>query len=99
MNKESLFKRYGPGIFLIGANIGTGSVSTMSTVGAYFGLKLIWAVVLSCLFTWVMVTVIGRVTCYNSTSILVQFKNYFGLWALILVGFAIAFTQFFQQWV
>ena len=96
MNKESFFKRYGPGIFLIGANIGTGSVSTMSTVGAYFGLKLIWAVVLSCLFTWVMVTVIGRVTCYNSTSILVQFKNYFGLWALILVGFAIAFTQFFS---
>jgi Mn2+/Fe2+ NRAMP family transporter len=96
MSKESFFKKYGPGIFLIGANIGTGSASTMSTVGAYFGVRLIWAVVLSCLFTWVMVTIIGRVTCYNSTTILNQFKNHFGSWALILIGFAIAFTQFFS---
>ena len=33
----------GPGLFLIGYNIGTGSVTTMAKSGAEYGMSLFWA--------------------------------------------------------
>jgi Mn2+/Fe2+ NRAMP family transporter len=33
-----------PGIFLIGYNIGTGSLTAMSKAGANYGMDLLWAV-------------------------------------------------------
>ncbi len=42
----------GPGIFLIGYNIGTGSVTTMAVSGSSYGMTLIWPLLLSCLFTF-----------------------------------------------
>lgn len=41
----------GPGLFLIGYNIGTGSVTTMAKAGAEHGMTLLWAIIVSCLFT------------------------------------------------
>lgn len=32
----------GPGLFLIGYNIGTGSVTTMAKTGANYGMELFW---------------------------------------------------------
>ena len=31
-----------PGVFLIGYNIGTGSITTMAAAGAEFGMALVW---------------------------------------------------------
>ncbi|MBW2567067.1 MAG: divalent metal cation transporter, partial [Deltaproteobacteria bacterium] len=39
-----LFASLLPGIFLIGYNVGTGSVTAMSKAGANFGTDLLWAV-------------------------------------------------------
>ena len=44
----------GPGLFLIGYNIGTGSIVTMSKAGATYGMALLWLLVLSCVFTYVL---------------------------------------------
>ena len=44
----------GPGLFLIGYNIGTGSVTTMAKTGAEHGMHLFWALVLSCIFTFIL---------------------------------------------
>ena len=44
-----------PGIFLIGYNIGTGSITSMSKSGANFGMDLLWAVLLSCLITYYLI--------------------------------------------
>jgi Mn2+/Fe2+ NRAMP family transporter len=41
-----------PGIFLIGYNIGTGSITAMSKAGASFGTELLWTIFLSCLITF-----------------------------------------------
>ena len=42
-----------PGIFLIGFNIGTGSVTTMAKSGANYGMGLLWAVLISCVATYI----------------------------------------------
>jgi len=45
----------GPGLFLIGYNIGTGSITTMAKSGAEYGMTLFWALVLSCIFTFILI--------------------------------------------
>ena len=46
---SKLLALLGPGLFLIGYNIGTGSVTTMASAGSRWGMSLTWTVVLSCL--------------------------------------------------
>lgn len=49
-----------PGIFLIGYNIGTGSISTMSKAGAMFGMDLLWAILVSCIITYYLIVLFSR---------------------------------------
>jgi len=57
----SLFKKFiglllafGPGIFAIGYTIGTGSVTSMIVAGSAYGMQLLWVLLLSCLFSGVL---------------------------------------------
>jgi manganese transport protein len=52
----------GPGLFLIGYNIGTGSITTMAKAGADYGMTLFWALILSCLFTYILMVAYGKLT-------------------------------------
>ncbi|MBC8461044.1 MAG: hypothetical protein H8D67_23905, partial [Deltaproteobacteria bacterium] len=52
----------GSGLFLVGYNIGTGSVTTMAKTGAEHGMTLLWALVLSCIFTYLLTVAYGKVT-------------------------------------
>ena len=36
-----------PGIFLLGFNLGTGSVTAMAKAGAEYGMSMLWAIVAS----------------------------------------------------
>ena len=65
----------GPGLFLIGYNIGTGSVTTMAKTGAEHGMSLFWALVLSCVFTYVLMVSFGRVTLVTGRTVLYTFKQ------------------------
>jgi manganese transport protein len=67
----------GPGIFLIGYNIGTGSVTTMAKSGAEHGMALFWAVVLSCVLTYVLMVAYGRVALVTGHTALATFRSYF----------------------
>ncbi len=58
----SLAASIGPGIFIIGYIIGTGSVTSMAKSGAEYGMSLTWALALSCLCTYVLVVAISRLT-------------------------------------
>lgn len=51
-----------PGIFLIGYNIGTGSITAMTKAGANFGLDLLWTLVLSCLITFFLMVHFAKFT-------------------------------------
>jgi len=75
----------GPGLFLIGYNIGTGSVTTMAKTGAEHGMGLFWALVLSCIFTYVLMVAYGKVTLVTGKTALFNIKSEFKLgWVLSL---------------
>lgn len=65
----------GPGLFLIGYNIGTGSVTTMASAGSRWGMSLTWTVVLSCVFTFVGLVAFGRYTLITGETILYAIKQ------------------------
>ncbi len=67
----------GPGLFLIGYNIGTGSVTTMAKSGAEYGMSLFWTLVLSCVFTFVLMVAYGRLTLVTGRTALFNFKTEF----------------------
>ena len=67
----------GPGLFLIGYNIGTGSVTTMAKVGAEHGMSLTWALLLSCIFVYVLMVAYGKTTLVTGKTALLNIKSNF----------------------
>lgn len=67
----------GPGLFLIGYNIGTGSITTMAKVGAEFGMSLAWVLLLSCIFTYILMVAYGKTTLVTGKTALFNIKNNF----------------------
>jgi manganese transport protein len=67
----------GPGLFLIGYNIGTGSIVTMARAGAQFGMSLFWTLLLACLFTYILLVAYGRVTIVTGRTALTNFRLHF----------------------
>ena len=65
----------GPGLFLIAYNIGTGSVTTMAKAGAQYGMSLFWAVILSCIFTYVLMIAYGQLTLVSGKTALYNIKT------------------------
>lgn len=64
----------GPGLFLIGYNIGTGSIVTMSKAGATYGMGLLWLLLLSCVFSYVLMVAYGKMTIVSGRTALNNFK-------------------------
>jgi len=60
----------GPGLFLIGYNIGTGSITTMASAGSRWGMSMTWAIVLSCIFTYIGIWAFSRYTLVTGETIL-----------------------------
>jgi len=84
MGKNKLLKKIliglsavGPGLFLIGYNIGTGSVTTMAKAGAEHGMALTWALVLSCVFTYILMVAYGQTTLVTGKTALHNIKSSF----------------------
>lgn len=65
----------GPGLFLIGYNIGTGSITTMGMAGAQYGMTLLWALVLSGVFTYILMVAFGHLTLITGKTALYNFKT------------------------
>ncbi len=65
-----------PGIFLLGFNIGTGSVTTMAKAGATYGMSLLWTVMISCLATYFMIVIYGRYTLITGETALQAFRKH-----------------------
>ncbi len=84
-----------PGLFLIGYNIGTGSITTMASSGAAYGLSMIWPLLLSCIFTYYLVMLFGRYTSITGMTILATFRKNFGSGIAIIV----LITLLGSEWV
>ncbi|MDO6746542.1 Nramp family divalent metal transporter [Gilvimarinus sp. 1_MG-2023] len=65
-----------PGIFLLGFNIGTGSVTAMANAGAEYGMSLLWTIVVSCLCTFFMINLYGRFTLVTGDTALQAFRKH-----------------------
>jgi len=101
----------GPGVFLVGYNIGTGSLTTMAATGAAYGMTLVWPLAISCVFTYVLIVAFGRYTAITGKTSLNSFKAHFGkgitLFVLISLiaseyvssmGVMAIVTQSVQEW-
>lgn len=80
----------GPGLFLIGYNIGTGSVTTMAKSGAEYGMTLFWALVLSCVFTYILMVAYGQVTLVTGKTALYTIKTQFRFGKILSIYILIA---------
>lgn len=88
-----LFASIAPGIFLIGYNIGTGSVTTMASAGAKYGMAMTWPLLLSCIFTFVLIFTFGRYTAITGETALYSFRKYFGTPASAFVMVSLLFSE------
>ena len=79
-----------PGIFLLGFNIGTGSVTAMAKAGATYGMSLLWTIVLSCLATFIMINAYGRYTLVTGETALQAFRRH--IHPLVGLFFIVALT-------
>lgn len=68
----------GPGIFIIGYIIGTGSVTSMAKAGAEYGMTLAWALALSCFCTYVLIVAVSRVTITSGHTLIYCIRQQFG---------------------
>jgi Mn2+/Fe2+ NRAMP family transporter len=73
-----LLAAIGPGIFIIGYIIGTGSVTSMAKAGAEYGMTLTWALALSCFCTYVVIVAVSRVTIISGQTLLRCIRQRFG---------------------
>ncbi len=79
-----------PGIFLLGFNIGTGSITTMAKAGADYGMTLLWTILASCLCTFFMINIYSRYTLVTGETALQAFKKH--IHPLVGLYFIIALT-------
>lgn len=86
---------FGPGIFAIGYTIGTGSVTSMIVAGSKFGMQLLWVLLLSCLFSGILMFVYGNYALITGETALYGFKKHlkFGKVLAILIIIGITFGQ------
>ncbi len=67
----------GPGFFLVGYTIGTGSVVAMASAGSRYGLSMLWALALSCIFSFIMLEAYGRYAVVTGEGALYGYKKHF----------------------
>ncbi|MEL0650632.1 Nramp family divalent metal transporter [Algibacter sp. TI.3.09] len=86
---------FGPGIFAIGYTIGTGSVTSMIVAGSKFNMQLLWVLLISCVFSGVLMFAYGNYALLTSETALYGFKKHlkFGKTLAILIIVGITFGQ------
>ena len=88
----------GPGLFMIGYNIGTGSVTTMTSAGSRYGMSMFWVLALSCVFVFVLLVAYGRFTLVTGDTAMRGYRKYlpFGNWIaiILIVNLLFSFVKF-----
>ena len=86
---------FGPGIFAIGYTIGTGSVTSMIVAGSKFNMELLWVLLLSCLFSGILMFAYGNFALITGETALFGFKKHlkFGKALGILIIIGVTFGQ------
>jgi len=90
-----LILSFGPGIFAIGYTIGTGSVTSMIVAGSTYGMQLLWVLLISCLFSGLLMFTYGNYGLITGETALYGFKKHIkgGKILAILIIIGISFGQ------
>jgi len=91
---SALLSSYGPAIFMIGAVIGTGSVSSLVVAGADYGMSMLWALLLSCFFFWILLASVSRLTFATGKTFVSLTKEKFGPIVAFYIVLAVTVSQF-----
>ncbi|EPR70038.1 Manganese transport protein MntH [Winogradskyella psychrotolerans RS-3] len=101
--KKSFFKKiiaiilgFGPGIFAIGYTIGTGSVTSMIVAGSKFNMQLLWVLLISCIFSGILMFAYGNYALLTGETALFGFKKHFKFGKVLAIAIIIGIT--FGQW-
>jgi Mn2+/Fe2+ NRAMP family transporter len=91
----ALILSFGPGIFAIGYTIGTGSVTSMIVAGSTYGMQLLWVLLISCIFSGVLMFAYGNYALISGETALYGFKKHIkgGKILAILIIIGISFGQ------
>ncbi|SFR87894.1 Nramp family divalent metal transporter [Maribacter stanieri] len=91
----ALVLAFGPGIFAIGYTIGTGSVTSMIVAGSTYGMLLLWVLLLSCIFSGLLMYAYGNFALVTGETALYAFKKHlkWGKLIAILIILGISFGQ------
>jgi Mn2+/Fe2+ NRAMP family transporter len=91
----ALILGFGPGIFAIGYTIGTGSVTSMIVAGSTYGMQLLWVLLLSCIFSGLLMFTYGNYALISGETALYGFKKHIkgGKLIAILIIIGISFGQ------
>jgi Mn2+/Fe2+ NRAMP family transporter len=91
----ALILGFGPGIFAIGYTIGTGSVTSMIVAGSTYGMQLLWVLLLSCIFSGVLMFAYGNYALISGETALYGFKKHikYGKVLAILIIIGVSFGQ------
>ena len=92
----ALILGFGPGIFAIGYTIGTGSVTSMIVAGSRFNMQLLWVLLISCLFSGVLMFAYGNYALITGETALFGFKKHFKLGKILAISIIGGIT--FGQW-
>lgn len=84
-----------PGLFLIGYNIGTGSITTMAAAGASYGMQMLLPVLISCIFTYFLIVIFGQYTAITGQTVLHSYRTHFGFG----LSFAVLLSLLISEWV
>jgi len=102
-NKKPLLKKiialilsFGPGIFAIGYTIGTGSVTSMIVAGSTYGMQLMWVLLLSCIFSGVLMFAYGNYALISGETALYGFKKHIRGGKILAILIIVGIT--FGQW-
>lgn len=102
-NQNSIIKKiialilgFGPGIFAIGYTIGTGSVTSMIVAGSTYGMQLLWVLLLSCIFSGILMFAYGNYALISGETALYGFKKHLKGGKLLAILIIIGIT--FGQW-
>ena len=78
---------------MIGYVIGTGSVTTMASAGASYGMSLAWTLALASVFTHIMIVALSRLTILTGETTLYTFRKHFGAPVTIFIIGSLMLTQ------
>jgi len=92
---NSILEKIGPGIMALGFTIGTGSVTSMIVAGNEHGMDLLWVLVLSCFFSWILMNAYGRYNLVTGETALYAMKKHikYGHFIAIIIIIGITIGQ------